>query len=618
MRLVIFYLFLSFASSFAAKEEFISPGPSPPIAKNIEITVYVGETVDIPLQALGRAADQSKFLLRSYPKFGNLGEIIPAKPGHATINYEHRKGGAVGITDSFTYAVQSHDSPVSAPGKVLIRIIERPPVFEIPKVVDFGEVISGRSKKKIFTISNQGGGVISGQIKVFPPWYLTAPPYYHLGAGQKQQIEVEIRPEETGDFSEHIFFSHDEKILLPVTAKAVAPFHLETGKIFLSHPLSQNSEKENSSETKSQTTLKVTNNLAETLRLKLNVPTFILAENKFDIPAKKTIFIPLHAQFSALKGGDGLITLEADDYSRTIPVTLYHAPEAYTVVPSQGVDFGTLLAGESRSATIRLSNIGGSVISFDLKFPDEIQVVGGNRLTLDVGESGEKNISFISQKTGTFLDKLEIVTEKSSKSIPITAEILSKAGERDPLPLTKITTDGIQQPLPTDEVKNNLTLARPTGPQIPIAASFDKLQILSRSETAIRIAWKDSGESDVSYQVLAREIGLNENGRVTQTWKILPNVFINRQDDYWMADITGLHVGQALNIRINTLGEDGKPISLSPPFNISSLSPPPRTPFPTNWFLAIVLVVVAIVWIKYHRKKRHEMDRIEFDKITKQ
>ncbi|MFV0416658.1 MAG: hypothetical protein ACK5NG_09865 [Chthoniobacterales bacterium] len=620
MRLTILFLFISLLSVSAARDEFVEPGPSPPIAKNIDVNIYVGEAIDIPLQALGRSSTQARFLLRSYPSAGNLAKITPSKtkPGHATVHYQHRKGGAPGTTDSFTYAVQSSDSPVSAPGKVRIHILERPPAFELPKLIDFGEVISGRTTTKTFTIANRGGGVVAGLLKVAAPWQIVGSPNYRLTAGQSKQVEIAILPEEPADLTAHVFFSHDDETLLPVTAKAVAPFSIENGKIYLSHPLSQNSE----NEAKSRTTLKVINNLDEALPLKLDTPDFILAENEIEIPAKKTIFIPLHAQFSAMKGGEGLITLEANDYTHTLPVTLYHAPESYTVVPGKGIDFGVFPSGENRSATLRFANTGGTLISIDIKFPDEIQIEGGSRLTLEVGEKKEKNISFASQKIGVFSDSLELVSEKSQKTIPLAAEVLPAGETKSALPLTKISPNDQSEPDTSDTEKKTTSKkpVKPTGRQVQLPQNFEKLQVLGLTQNAIRVAWKASTDTSLSHQVLAREIGQDPEGNVTQTWKPLPNVFLNKQDGLWMADITGLRPAQPLNLRISTVNSEGKPIALSHPFNIASLASAPKKPFPTNWLLAAILTIAILIWIRYlqiRNKAQHQSDIKELDKILK-
>ncbi len=57
-----------------------------------KVSVYRGNTVIIPLRASGRTPGQIRFIVRTEPKFGTLGEILVTGPTTAEVAYTHNDG----------------------------------------------------------------------------------------------------------------------------------------------------------------------------------------------------------------------------------------------------------------------------------------------------------------------------------------------------------------------------------------------------------------------------------------------------------------------------------------------------------------------------------------------
>ncbi len=93
----------------------------PPMAQPQSLSIFRGRSIDVPLRAQGRAPGQLKFLIRSLPAKGRLSEIRLTGPKSAEITYFHDDTSEE--TDSFTFAVQAFDSPVSAAAPITITIV---------------------------------------------------------------------------------------------------------------------------------------------------------------------------------------------------------------------------------------------------------------------------------------------------------------------------------------------------------------------------------------------------------------------------------------------------------------------------------------------------------------
>ena len=134
-----------FASAPLQAEPKDPPLVPPPMAQPQTLSIFRGENIEVPLSAQGRAPSQLKFLIRSLPSKGRLGEIRVTGPKSAEVSYFHDETSEG--SDSFTFAVQAIDSPVSAAAPITISICEEPPTLSVVKSVDFGTMEVGTTRE---------------------------------------------------------------------------------------------------------------------------------------------------------------------------------------------------------------------------------------------------------------------------------------------------------------------------------------------------------------------------------------------------------------------------------------------------------------------------------------
>jgi hypothetical protein len=155
------------------------------MAQPQDLSIFRGRSIEVPLRAQGRTPGQLKFLIRSRPSKGRLGEIRTTGPKSGVITYTHES--ADDGADSFTFAVQAMDSPVSAAAAISIAVLEEPPALSVVHSVDFGRVLLGETSEQQVVLRNSGGGMLTGRMDVSPPWAILGSSEYRLGRNQNKR-----------------------------------------------------------------------------------------------------------------------------------------------------------------------------------------------------------------------------------------------------------------------------------------------------------------------------------------------------------------------------------------------------------------------------------------------
>ena len=86
-RYLVLLTLLGGASLQAEPKE--PPLVPPPMAQPQALSIFRGDNIEVPLRAQGRAPSQLKFLIRSNPSKGRLGEIRLTGPKSAEVTYFH-------------------------------------------------------------------------------------------------------------------------------------------------------------------------------------------------------------------------------------------------------------------------------------------------------------------------------------------------------------------------------------------------------------------------------------------------------------------------------------------------------------------------------------------------
>src|SRR4029077_8695806 len=176
----------------------------------------------------GRTPGQLRFLLRSLPAKGRLGEIRVTGPKTATVEYTHDDTSQG--SDSFTFAVQAVDSPVSAAAQITISVSEEPSALSVVHSIEFGTVQVGETREEQITLRNSGGGVLAGRMDAPPPWKILGVAEYRLGRNQERKVRILCAPDEEQEYSGKLTFSDDPRSAVELSANAISPFEFDPSR----------------------------------------------------------------------------------------------------------------------------------------------------------------------------------------------------------------------------------------------------------------------------------------------------------------------------------------------------------------------------------------------------
>jgi Fibronectin type III domain len=79
-----------------------------------------------------------------------------------------------------------------------------PAIQVTPTSLAYGTILSGASKTSSFTVSNSGGGTLSGSAAVSAPFSIVSGGTYNLGANQSQTVTVVFNPTAAGTYNQNV------------------------------------------------------------------------------------------------------------------------------------------------------------------------------------------------------------------------------------------------------------------------------------------------------------------------------------------------------------------------------------------------------------------------------
>jgi subtilisin family serine protease len=113
---------------------------------------------------------------------------------------------------------------ITFPGNDKITVnVANPTISVTPSSLDFGVIPLGSSLDKSFTITNTGGGVLSGSASTNPPYSIVAGGSYSLSGGQSQTVTVRFAPTTLGTFAGNVTFTGGSGAMPTVTGTSVIP-----------------------------------------------------------------------------------------------------------------------------------------------------------------------------------------------------------------------------------------------------------------------------------------------------------------------------------------------------------------------------------------------------------
>ena len=263
--------------------------------------------------------------------------------------------------------------------------------------LSFGRVEVGTLSTLSFTLTNTGGGVISGGANVASPFTVLSGSSYTLNAGESASITIGFGPVEEGDFDEVVRLSgRNVPAGVNVTGVgfeppliAVSPDELDFGTV-------------QAGET-SIRSFTVTNDGGDPLVGSVSVPTGfeIVSGSSYNLARDESQSVTLRFVPNASRDWNETATLSGA--AETGSVTLRgvsHWPPSLDATPDS-LSFGTVELGQSETRTFSVHNVGEGILSGSASVSAPYSIVSGGTYALSAGESQSVTVRFEPSMVGT-------------------------------------------------------------------------------------------------------------------------------------------------------------------------------------------------------------------------
>lgn len=567
----------------------------PPMAQPQALSIFRGDNIEVPLRAQGRAPSQLKFLIRSNPSKGRLGEIRLTGPKSAEVTYFH--DGTSEGSDAFTFAVQAIDSPVSAAAPITISISEEPPTLSVVNSLDFGTLEVGTTREEEIILRNSGGGELKGEIDVPPPWRIVGSKEYRLGRKQEARIQIICAPSEPEEYAEKLVFSHDARVAVDLTANAISPFELSpAGEIELA---SQEGGTLRSAE------VAIRNLTPRDRTLRITVPAELAAPDQMVIPAGGVQGITLQTKPAFLGPLETTMTLESEGFRQNLPVRVFALPASLHIEPREGLDFGEIEPRQRYRGFLRVKNEGGSAARLQTKVPSEVLLVPDpNSVVLQPGQTRVFEVAFEVSSPGSYRSAITIASSGATPvTIPVVGNAVIHAGQAK-----KISTEALSSAMQPNSSANEAEPALGSGP-------VKEVRILRASSRVFEVGWDRPEPDPVAWIIQQRHLEMTSAGPPKPVWRDLKNVRFFEQGRLIGARFENLAPGQIWFLRIISIDEQGRRSAASPTFMMTS--PRSKNQIFGRTLLVILALGAAVLGVLKFRQRRQTEASAQAEQIAR-
>lgn len=578
MRFFVLVLLFGFVPCLAwAAPEVLDPPP--PLAEEQTLSVYRGESAVITLRARGRESRQARFLLRSRPKSGRLGEISPTAPGTASVLYQ--AGADTGV-DEFSFAVQSPGSPVSAAAKVRIYVVERPPQLEVPGVVDLGEFQAGEARIVTVGIANSGGGVLRGRLEAEGDWKLTGPAEFAIAGGDELRVPLEFHPHEERDYSGSLRVLAGEPRVVTLRARAKQGWRVRPPELEFS-----------AEETGGVQKVEIVNQLDRPLTVEVSKGEGVELPASVEVPASGELSFPVRRLPDFVQGAAGELVLSSEAGEARIPYRIFPSPAKLEIAPEEGLDFRQEGGDGQR---VRLANRGGLPVEVRFEVPEFLRTDAEQPVVLGVGE--EREVVFrIRSRTGLRAgDGVVFSTPGEHVVLPLLLPEPDEAVESAVLVRSDLEGVGVPKK-PTERMS-------PWKEPAAAPPAFKKIELVRKDRHSLVFSFEDPTPGVTRHRLEKREISPGSEGMPEIEWReFVPSLEEELTEGRKQFLLEGLPAGARLHLRIVSEGGNGKVLAQSNGFSLETTAPPAGWgPSLTTWvFLLAVGSALALV---IHRHRR--------------
>jgi len=469
--------------TFAACAD-ISLGPAPKHSKGLDlpeappepvpVTIQVkrGSTVEIPLRVFGITTQTMTYRLRSTPEFGELSELKMTGRGTGMLTYRH-SGEKTQQSDHFLFATQTANG-VSASAKITIVIVDDPPALSVPEGLEWGTVMIGTTATRRFLIENRGGGLLKGTVTVDEPWKIDGKAAYSLRSGESQTFALRFTPDSEQTFEGVVRFSSDPHQTTALTAVAEAAIRIEPRKLVLTP----------SGDTTRSGTVKILNRTNEEQPLRFRAGPKLTLSERMSVPPNGEISVPITTSPGLLDPVIDEIQVDSPGFATTIAV---QAPAVGPIVRADpaSLSFGKIDNGSSVTATVNVTNSGGTGVAVELVAPPQLEIdAADSAFWLGAGATKAVKVLLVSRDAGKFEASLHLKTASAVFEIPVEAELIPKPFA--PAPPARSTIANAVRPDLTPIVR---------GPAI------ENLRVKRVGSATCEITWETTEEVPPSYQL---------------------------------------------------------------------------------------------------------------------
>lgn len=567
----------------------------PPMAQPQALSIFRGDNIEVPLRAQGRAPSQLKFLIRSNPSKGRLGEIRLTGAKSAEVTYFH--DGTSEGSDAFTFAVQAIDSPVSAAAPITISISEEPPTLSVVNSLDFGTMEVGTTREEEIILRNSGGGELKGEMEVPPPWRIVGSKEYRLGRKQAASIQIICAPSEPEEYAEKLVFSHDARVAVDLTANAISPFELSpAGEIELA---SQEGGTLRSAE------VAIRNLTPRDRTLRITVPAELAAPDQMVIPAGGVQRITLQTKPAFLGPFETTMTLESEGFRQDLPVRVLALPASLHIEPREGLDFGEIEPRQRYRGFLRVKNEGGSAARLQTKVPSEVLLVPDpNSVVLQPGQTRVFEVAFEVSSPGSYRSAITIASSGATPvTIPVVGNAVIRAGQAK-----KISTEALSSAMQPNSSANEAEPALGSGP-------VKEVRILRASSRVFEVGWDRPEPDPVAWIIQQRHLEMTSAGPPKPVWRDLKNVRFFEQGRLIGARFENLAPGQIWFLRIISIDEQGRRSAASPTFMMTS--PRSKNQIFGRTLLVILALGAAVLGVLKFRQRRQTEASAQAEQIAR-
>ncbi len=554
------------------------PTPPPPQPRDLAVQVYKGESVEIPLEGLSRSGYQLKFLIRRQPQFGTLSEPTQTGRTTASIIYTHDGANGVGV-DAFRYAVQAPNTGVSTPATVTIRIVERPPLFVAPHQVEFPKTSIGETSTQVITIGNEGGGTLSGRLKVPPPFSILGDdPTYILPSGETRTFVLSFAPTESRRYAEAAEFTHAPGVEIGLEGIGYSPIEVVPREIRL--------EGDGVNEVRSAT-VTVRNTSARDRALELTAPPGVVVQGSLTVPADDEVQLALHTATGVLESIHGDLELRGENVHLNVPIFVTAAPARIVANPRDEIDFGTVQSGRTATRTLTLRNTGGQDAEIRATVMDGVTIHPSPEVALLApGESRDYKLAFTRLQPGAVSGELLLQFGAGRLTIPLRAEV---------------------EPRPVDAAAQARERTAQAAANVNSIPPVESVGVSRQTHTEVDLVWKKTAPNVDKYILYERKIEFSETGEPQFVYRPVEGARVRFVRNEARVTVKGFRPGERRTFIIFGLDAAGTRSQPSEPFEIFSK---PKKAFQIPWgtVAMVALVVFVVIIVRERRRLRRAQD----------